>query len=167
MTDTTLAEPAPIRRGFSDVAHGQMHFRAAGAGDPILVLHASPGSSKQMVRLISDLSRTHRVIAPDTAGNGDSDRLELDTPQITDLAAVLPAFLDSLALDTVDLYGSHTGAAIAVRSRPIWTAPICSGPFSSAATNMFSIPGTIAPGRPSAAAAFRRLRSCMTGWSRC
>ena len=102
-----------ISRGFADVAHGQMHYRSAGNGAPLLVLHASPGSSKQIVPLIRDLAACHRVIAPDTAGNGDSTRLPLETPSITDLAAVLPGFMDALGLEQVDLYGSHTGAAIA------------------------------------------------------
>jgi len=109
----TLAETAVIRRGFADLAHGQIHYRSAGTGAPLLALHASPGSSKQIVKLISDLAGGRRVIAPDTAGNGDSERLPLEAPLISDLAAVLPAFLDALGLDQVDLYGSHTGAAIA------------------------------------------------------
>ncbi len=102
-----------IRRGFADVADGQMHYRTAGDGAPLLVLHASPGSSKQIVPLIVGLAQTRRVIAPDTAGNGDSTPLPLDTPEITDLAALLPGFLDALGLNQIDLYGSHTGAAIA------------------------------------------------------
>jgi pimeloyl-ACP methyl ester carboxylesterase len=102
-----------ISRGFADVAHGQIHYRTAGAGPPLLALHGSPGSSKQLARLITDLAAARRVIAPDTAGNGDSEKLPVDSPAITDLAAVLPAFLDRLGLHEVDLYGSHTGAAIA------------------------------------------------------
>jgi pimeloyl-ACP methyl ester carboxylesterase len=109
----THTDHDPIRRGFADVAHGQIHYRTAGSFTPLLVLHASPGSSKQIVPLIRDLAGTYRVIAPDTAGNGDSTPLPLETPKISDLAAVLPGFLDALGLDHVDLYGSHTGAAIA------------------------------------------------------
>jgi len=105
--------PPAIRRAFADLAHGQMHYRSAGHGPPLLALHGSPGSSKQLVKLIADLSGSRRVIAPDTAGNGDSQRLDLDAPLITDLADVLPGFLDALGLDQVDVYGTHTGAAIA------------------------------------------------------
>jgi pimeloyl-ACP methyl ester carboxylesterase len=101
------------RRGFTDLPHGQMHYRTAGAGAPLLALHGSPGSSKQLGKLIRDLSARRHVIAPDTAGNGDSEKLPLAAPLIGDLAAILPGFLDSLAVGQVDLYGSHTGAAIA------------------------------------------------------
>jgi pimeloyl-ACP methyl ester carboxylesterase len=109
-----MTENSLMRRGFADVAHGQMHYRTAGDGAPLLALHGSPGSSKQLVRLIADLSARRRVIAPDTAGNGDSERLPLEAPTIRDLAAVLTGFLDALGLDHVDVYGSHTGACIAV-----------------------------------------------------
>jgi pimeloyl-ACP methyl ester carboxylesterase len=108
-----MTQSLPIRRGFADVSHGQMHYRSAGAGAPLLVLHGSPGSSKQLVKLIADLAAGRLVIAPDTAGNGDSQALRLDAPDIGDLAGVLPGFLDVLGLDRVDVYGSHTGACIA------------------------------------------------------
>ena len=46
-----------IKRGFVDVPHGQMHYRYAGdSGEPLLILHASPGSSRQQVRLIEDFA---------------------------------------------------------------------------------------------------------------
>ena len=108
MTDAVL-----IRRAFADLAHGQMHYRTAGTGRPLVTLHASPGSSKQLTSLIGDLSGIARVVSPDTPGNGDSVPLPIAAPRIVDLADALARFLDTLSLDHVDLYGSHTGAAIA------------------------------------------------------
>ena len=108
-----MTPPSDIKRRFVDLAHGQIHYRTAGDGAPLVLLHASPGSSRQMVGLIGDLADTARVIAPDTPGNGDSDALPLEVPEITDLAAACLAFLDAMGLDRVRLYGSHTGAAIA------------------------------------------------------
>jgi len=102
-----------IRRRFADVDHGQIHYRTAGEGAPLLAIHASPGSSRQMVGLIDDLSGFARVIAPDTPGNGDSDALPIDAPSIIDLARAYLGLLDALGLERVSLYGSHTGAAIA------------------------------------------------------
>lgn len=108
-----MPKDAVVKRGFADVPHGQIHYRHAGAGMPLLALHASPGSSRQLLGLIQDLATTARVIAPDTPGNGDSPALSTDEPVIPDLAAALVGFLDSIGLEKVDLYGSHTGAAIA------------------------------------------------------
>lgn len=104
----------PIRRGFVDLAHGQMHYRQAGnSGEALLILHASPGSSRQQVRLIEDFAGDARVFAPDTPGNGDSEPLFDGEPTVSDLAAAALAFLDAAGLERVRVYGSHTGAAIA------------------------------------------------------
>jgi pimeloyl-ACP methyl ester carboxylesterase len=103
-----------IRRAFADLPERQVHYRHAGAGGlPLLMLHASPGSAKQLEPLIGALARSRRVIAPDTPGNGDSTRLTLEQPEIADYAAATLAFLDTMGLATVDVYGSHTGASIA------------------------------------------------------
>ncbi|WP_419814510.1 alpha/beta fold hydrolase [Glacieibacterium sp.] len=102
-----------IKRGFADLPHGQMHYRHAGEGAPLLTLHASPGSSRQMLGLIGEFAKSHRVLAPDTPGNGDSEPLFDREPTIVDLAIAMTKFLDALQVEKVDLYGSHTGAAIA------------------------------------------------------
>lgn len=106
--------PSPtVRRGFADLAHGQMHYRTRGSGAPVLLIHASPGSSKQMLGIIDALSPHGQVISPDTPGNGDSIPLPIAEPTIRDLATAYLGFLDAMALDRVTLYGSHTGAGIA------------------------------------------------------
>lgn len=103
-----------IWRGFADLAHGQVHYRAAGEeGEPLVLLHASPGSSRQLVRMIEDFAGEARVFAPDTPGNGDSVALPGEELEIADLAAAALEFLDAAGLERVRVYGSHTGAAIA------------------------------------------------------
>lgn len=102
-----------ITRGFANIAHGQMHYRTSGTGSPILIIHPSPGSSKQMQTLIRSLAGHGQVFSPDTPGNGDTPALPLEAPTIPDLAAAYLQFLDALQLDRVKLYGSHTGAGIA------------------------------------------------------
>ena len=108
-----MTPPPAIKRAFADLAHGQMHYRTAGSGAPLLLIHASPGSSKQLSGLIADLAGARRVIAPDTPGNGDSPALPVAVPQIADLARAYLGLLDALGLDRIAVYGSHTGAAIA------------------------------------------------------
>ncbi|WP_340691227.1 alpha/beta hydrolase [Hyphomonas sp.] len=108
-----MTEKFKIRRSFVDVPQGQIHYRTAGKGAPLLFLHASPGSSSQLVKIIGDFADTRLVIAPDTPGNGDSDSLGLDNPNIVDLAKAMLKFLDIMGLEKVDVYGSHTGGTIA------------------------------------------------------
>ncbi len=103
-----------IKRGFVDVSHGQVHYRRSGeSGPPLVMLHASPGSSRQLEPLMAAFARTRRVWAPDTLGNGDSSPPREAQPTIETLAAGAIEALDGLGLDQVDLYGSHTGASIA------------------------------------------------------
>ena len=102
-----------VRRAFADTSIGQMHYRYAGQGPVLLLLHASPGSSKQLEGLITQLSGRFRVIAPDTPGNGDSPPLTLEKPTIADYSALILELLDALEIATVCVYGSHTGACLA------------------------------------------------------
>lgn len=94
-----------------------MHYREAGEGAldgaPLLVIHASPGSSRQQLGLVADFAPHTRVIAPDTPGNGDSEPLGPEELTVPDMAAAYLAFLDAMGLERVHVYGSHTGAAIA------------------------------------------------------
>lgn len=103
-----------IKRGFADISHGQIHYRHAGGdGPPLVMLHASPGSSRQLEPLMTAFAPTRRVIAPDTLGNGDSAPPREARPTIDSLAAGALEALDALGLDRFDLYGTHTGASIA------------------------------------------------------
>jgi pimeloyl-ACP methyl ester carboxylesterase len=102
-----------IRRRFADVTFGQMHYRTAGDGPVLMLFHASPGSSKQLEALIRAFATTHRVIAPDTPGNGDSEPLPIRAPAIGDYAAAMVQFMGALGIERADVYGSHTGSCIA------------------------------------------------------
>ncbi len=107
-----------IRRAFADLADGQVHYRHAGAARadalPLLMIHPSPGSSRQLEPLMTALARTRRVIAPDTRGNGDSTPLPMQTqPEIADYARATLAFMDAAGIGRADFYGAHTGACIA------------------------------------------------------
>lgn len=108
-----MAHGIDVKRGFVDTPHGQTHYRIAGSGPPVLAIHASPGSSRQLLGLIRDLADGATVYAPDTPGNGDTAPLFDREPTIRDLAEAELRFMDAMGLDKVDLYGSHTGAAIA------------------------------------------------------
>jgi len=104
-----------IRRGFADVAGGQVHYREAGRGRgrTLVLIHASPGSSLMLAPLIAAFGRTRHVIATDTAGNGDSVVAMAEEPAIADFSECHLAALQALGIERFDLYGTHTGASIA------------------------------------------------------
>ena len=114
----TAHRQSRIIRRFIDLDDGQVHVRTAGnrqSGTPLVMLHASPGSSKQLEPLIRRLGIGRRVLAPDCPGNGDSEPLAAEIPEIDALADALQTAIDTLcpAEQPFDLYGSHTGARLA------------------------------------------------------
>lgn len=106
-----------IDRNFVRIAEGQVHYRSRGdakSARPLVMLHASPASSVSVVPLMRALKGEQPLIAPDTLGNGDSVPIELEQPEIPDYAEALGRVLDALNLPEIDIYGSHTGASIAM-----------------------------------------------------
>lgn len=112
--------PVPVKRMYADCRFGQLHVRVArpetdGANrhPPLLCLHQSPKSGRQMIEVAARLGTDRMVYAPDFPGFGESDRPS-DPPAIEDYAAAIGDFLDTLECEAVDLYGYHTGAMNAV-----------------------------------------------------
>lgn len=106
-------EPPEIERRFVAVAGRVVHYRWAGTGPPLLLLHQSPTSSAEMASQIALFARDFTVVAPDTPGYGLSDPLPLEQPEMEDYADALAALLDALGLARTGVYGTHTGAMIA------------------------------------------------------
>jgi pimeloyl-ACP methyl ester carboxylesterase len=104
-----------MRRGFADVPGGQVHYREAGRGlgRPLVLIHASPGSSLMLAPLLRAFGRDRHAVATDTAGNGDSAVELPEAPDIATFAAHHLAALDAMGIGRFDLYGTHTGASIA------------------------------------------------------
>ena len=106
-----------IQRAFATVGERQVHYRHAGEGPPVVLLHQSPASSAALAPLIRRLAARFSVIAPDTPGYGHSDPLvPADAePGIDDYVDAMAALFDVLGLQRPALFGSHTGAIIATR----------------------------------------------------
>jgi len=78
-----------VRRAFLDTPEGQIHYRTAGAGRPVLLLHQTPRSSDEYRDVIPILARELRVVAMDTIGYGDSYK-PAGTSTIEDYVAPVP-----------------------------------------------------------------------------
>ena len=105
-----------VNRGYVTTRHGQLLVRhLPGSGRPLVMLHASPTSSSLLEPLMRALGERRPVIALDTAGNGDSDPPQGDGPlEIADFAAIAGEALADLVAGEFDLYGTHTGALVAI-----------------------------------------------------
>jgi len=102
-----------LHRAFADTPEGQVHYRTAGAGRPVLLLHQTPRSSDEYRDVIPLLARDFRVLAMDTIGYGDSYRPPRACT-IEDYGRGALHFLDALGIRTAAIVGHHTGAVIAV-----------------------------------------------------
>ncbi|HET6565224.1 MAG TPA: alpha/beta hydrolase, partial [Xanthomonadales bacterium] len=107
------AEPLQIQRRFVKVSRRHVHYRRAGSGPPLVLLHQSPTSSAEMASSIVAFAAQFTVIAPDTPGYGWSDPLDCADPTMTDYASALAGFLETLGIERSGIFGSHTGAMIA------------------------------------------------------
>lgn len=104
-----------LRRAYVTTATGlQIHYRIAGSGPPLVVLHPSPQSSEAMQPAITAFATLCTCIALDTPGYGLSDPLPDDTPGLRDYADALLAALDALGVGRFAVYGAATGAQIAI-----------------------------------------------------
>jgi pimeloyl-ACP methyl ester carboxylesterase len=106
--------PAPrVVRAFAETVDGPIHYRTAGDGRPVLLLHQTPRSSDEYRDVIPLLAADFRVIAMDTIGYGDSYQPP-GASTIEDYARGAVDLLDALGIATAAVVGHHTGAVIAV-----------------------------------------------------
>jgi pimeloyl-ACP methyl ester carboxylesterase len=103
-----------LRRRFVDVGGRIVHFRRMGGGPPLVLVHGSPASSELLIEYMLALAENHTCFAFDTPGFGDSDPLLAPQLEIADLADALCDTLDAVGMPPCAVFGSHTGAAVAL-----------------------------------------------------
>lgn len=103
-----------IDRGFVTVESREVHYRRVGKGPPALFIHSSPTNSSFIVAEMLSQADRFTCFAFDTPGFGLSDPLPGDTLTVADLAKATVAAIEVLGIGPLPIYGSHTGAAIAL-----------------------------------------------------
>ena len=107
-----------VRRGYVNIGSAEqprrVHYRSAGQGPPLLMLHASPLCSASLLPMIQVAARFRTVIAPDTPGYGWSDLLPEPGAGLQGYVAALLDFTRRLGLAGFGLYGTATGAQLAI-----------------------------------------------------
>ena len=120
-TQTRLAVQAPVRvrRGYFECRYGQLHVHNAmppgggfEEGMPLLCIHDLTGSGRTFTRFLALVGEDRSAYAPDLPGFGESDA-PASRPTISDFAAALGDFLDSLRLRQVGVLGLRAGALLA------------------------------------------------------
>lgn len=109
-----LLEALPVQEHLRDLAGIQSSVLAGGDGPPLLLLHGPGAYAAHWMRVIPDLVRPYRVIAPDLPGHGRT------APSAASLdASHVLRWLEDLVAQTCDsppiLVGELVGGAIAAR----------------------------------------------------
>lgn len=103
-----------VTRHFEQIDGRQVHYRRCGNGPALILLHASPVSSKIYESAMRIFAQHFTCFAFDTPGNGLSDPLLATDPDMGDYAKAQIVVLRQLGIESAVLYGRHTGASIAV-----------------------------------------------------
>ncbi|WP_277453791.1 alpha/beta hydrolase [Janibacter sp. DB-40] len=93
------------------------NYHDVGEGDPVLLIHGSgPGVSAyaNWRVVLPELSRTHRVIAPDVLGFGYTERPEGVTYDMATWTEHLVGLMDALGIEKAAVVGNSFGGALAL-----------------------------------------------------
>lgn len=102
-----------IKKGFVNVGGGQVHYRIAGSGPPIIFLHDSPRSSVLHVPQLKTFADRFTCIAIDTPGYGNSTPLNLGRQlEIPDFGTALADTIGAFGVERCPVYGFHTSSKI-------------------------------------------------------
>ena len=102
---------APQSR-FADVHGVRLHYLIVGEGDPVVLLHGYAQTSHMWRPLMTELARTHTVIAPDLRGIGQSS-IPADGYTKAVMAQDIYALVHSLGSPRIRLVGHDIGLMVA------------------------------------------------------
>jgi pimeloyl-ACP methyl ester carboxylesterase len=105
------AATAPQSR-FAEANGVRLHYRIAGKGEPVVLLHGYTQDSHMWLPLMAELAKTHTVIAPDLRGFGQSSAPTNGYTK-AELAQDVHALLQSLGLKRVRIVGHDIGLMVA------------------------------------------------------
>lgn len=83
-----------------------------GSGDPLLLLHGSPLTSRSWLRIMPQLAETYTVIAPDLRGYGESDKPATGY-EIHTMVEDVRQLMRSLEIEQVNVVGHDLGGIVA------------------------------------------------------
>jgi len=104
--------PIAIETRSAELPEVRFQYLIAGEGDPVFLLHGYAQTSHMWRPLISELAKTHRVIAPDLRGSGSSSKPESGYDKKT-MAQDIHALAASLGHSRIAIAGHDIGLMVA------------------------------------------------------
>ena len=100
-----------IERGLIRTHTGYVHYRAAGEGPVVALLHINQQSSAIFLELMQALAPQLRALAIDYPSHGHSDPIDWQ-PQIGTYARCMIEVMDALGIERATTLGEAAGAAV-------------------------------------------------------
>ena len=97
--------------GRAEVNGIRIHYRMAGSGDPVVLLHGFPETSNAWRKVMPALAEQYTVLAPDLRGFGDSDRPEIGYDKRT-VAEDIHQLVHKLGLGQINLVSHDVGMMV-------------------------------------------------------
>ena len=98
---------------FIQYKNKNIHYRVAGKGRPVVLLHGMPLDGTVWDNIAGELRNNYSLIIPDIPGSGRSERLE-DNARIENYAEVVKAILDNEHTGETCIIGHSLGGYIAL-----------------------------------------------------
>ncbi len=111
---TAAGEDAGLRFRRVRTAEGTLSVSEAGTGSAVVMLHGLGATKVSFLPTVAALAGSHRVIAVDLPGFGDSDKPIRASYDAAYFARATLALLDALELDRAHLLGNSMGGRVAI-----------------------------------------------------
>ena len=95
-----------------------------GQGEPVVLLHGIPTWSYLWTPVLGTLTRAARVLAPDLAGFGFSDKRDCFDRSIARQAELVDAWMDRLGISSAVIVGHDIGGGVALRLATLFPSQV-------------------------------------------
>lgn len=118
----------------------KLAYREAGSGPAVLFLHGLGGNSRSWEPQFARFSATHRVVAWDMPGFGDSELLATSPATTRDFSALARRFMETLGIEQAVGIGTSYGTVILADLAHTHPACITGMVFACGVTGMAHLP---------------------------
>lgn len=103
------------RQRVAEIGDQYISFIEEGSGPPLVLIHGIPTWGYLWIRLIPALAQRFRVLVPDLAGFGFSDKRDQFDRSIARQADYLDAWMQTIGIDRAAIVGHDIGGGVALR----------------------------------------------------
>ena len=107
-----------VNSEYFDAQGVKIHYLAAGQGEPVVLIHGLNASAEinwNLVGVVAELAKDHRVVALDLPGHGRSDKPAIEAAYGLQMVEDIALLLDHLQIKRAHIVGYSLGGMVAVK----------------------------------------------------